>query len=200
MVKFNFAEKKVQCQIVYYGPPLSGKTTNLEIANTYLPKDRKGEMVSLETQGDRTLYFDFMPLNIGKIKGFDITFSIYTVPGQVQYARTRKMVLQGVDGIVFVADSHSARMGSNIESLQDLVKNLEEEMHLSIEDIPLVFQWNKRDLREILTLEELESTLNPQRYPSFEAIANKGVGVFPTLKQTVGMVIEKLKKGEARRD
>ena len=199
MVKFNFAEKKVQCQIVYYGPPLSGKTTNLEIANKYLPSDRKGEMISLETQGDRTLYFDFMPVNIGKIKGFDITFSLYTVPGQVQYSRTRKMVLQGVDGIVFVADSHVARMDSNVESLKELGEYLAE-MRTSFAEVPLVFQWNKRDLREVVDLQEMEGALNSEGRPSFEAMANKGIGVFPTLKQAVGLVLENLKQGKARRD
>ncbi|RME02439.1 MAG: gliding-motility protein MglA [Planctomycetota bacterium] len=199
MVKFNFAEKKVQCQIVYYGPPLSGKTTNLKVANQRFPKERRGELVSLETQGDRTLYFDFMPLNLGKIKGFDIMFALYTVPGQVQYNRTRKMVLQGVDGIVFVADSHIARMQSNLESLQNLEENLEEKK-LTLRDIPVVFQWNKRDLRETLEVRDLEEKLNYFGFPSFEAIADKGIGVFPTLKQTVSMVLKNLKQGKARQD
>lgn len=199
MVKFNFAEKKVQCQVVYYGPPLSGKTTNLKIANAKFPKERRGEMVSLETQGDRTLYFDFMPLNIGKIKGFDITFALYTVPGQVQYGRTRKMVLQGVDGMVFVADSHSARMQSNLESLEDLAANLEEK-RIDIKEIPMVLQWNKRDLREVMEVKEMDEKLNHLGCPTFEAIANKGLGVFPTLKHIVGMVLDNLKKGKARKD
>ena len=198
MVKFNFAEKKIQCQIVYYGPPLSGKTTNLKIANAKLPRDRCGEMISLDTQGDRTLYFDFMPLNIGKIKGFDVLFSLYTVPGQVQYARTRKMVLRGVDGVVFVADSHIARMNSNLESLEDLAENLEEH-GWTIDTIPLVMQWNKRDLKEVLSIQEMEEKLNPLGRPSFQAIASKGLGVFPTLKRIIGLVLESVREGKAKK-
>ncbi|MHC4201427.1 MAG: GTP-binding protein, partial [Planctomycetota bacterium] len=145
MVQINFPAREVNCKIVYYGPGRSGKTTNLEVVHAKAPPDSKGELVSIATETDRTLYFDFLPLNLGQIAGMNTKFQLYTVPGQVFYNATRKLVLQGADGIVFVADSNPEMRDENIESLENLAENLEEN-GLNINDMPLVFQWNKRDL------------------------------------------------------
>lgn len=199
MVQINFALKEVNCKVVYYGPGLSGKTTNLEVVHNKAPKSNIGELTSIATEGDRTLFFDFLPLNLGHVAGMQTKFQIYTVPGQVYYNSTRKLVLQGADGIVFVADSRRGKMDENIESLKNLEDNLEE-YGLDIDTIPLVFQYNKRDLDDIHTVEELQEILNRFEAPYFEAVAVTGDGVFPTLKKLSSMVLEHLNKqhGSAR--
>jgi len=196
MVQINFALREVNCKIVYYGPGLSGKTTNLEIIHAKAPGEHRGELTSIATEGDRTLFFDFLPLNLGTVAGMKTKFQLYTVPGQVFYNSTRKLVLQGVDGIVFVADSRSSKLEENIESLENLEENLRE-YGLSLETIPHVIQYNKRDLPDILPVEELEKHLNPYRAPYMEAAAVTGQGVFPTLKKLAGMVLENLNRQQS---
>lgn len=194
MVQINFAQKEIQCKIVYYGPGMSGKTTNLELVHGKVPDDNRGELTSIATTGERTLYFDYMPLDLGQIAGIQTKFQLYTVPGQIYYKSTRRLVLQGVDGIVFVADSSKAKMRENHESFEDLEANLKE-MGRTIHDIPIVMQWNKRDLPDAMSVEELEKELNPHNFPSVEAVANKGDGVFPTLKLLSQKVLESVNKG-----
>ena len=176
MVQINFALREVNCKIVYYGPGLSGKTTNLEIVHKKAPESNKGELTSIATEGDRTLFFDFMPLDLGTIAGMRTRFQLYTVPGQVYYNSTRKLVLQGVDGIVFVADSSGSKMDENLESLENLKNNLDE-YGKDIRELPLVIQWNKRDLPDALPVEELEAKLNQWGVPTYEAVAITGEGV-----------------------
>lgn len=199
MVQINFALKEVNCKVVYYGPGLSGKTTNLEVVHQKAPKNNVGELTSIATEGDRTLFFDFLPLNLGQVAGMQTKFQIYTVPGQVYYNSTRKLVLQGADGVVFVADSRKGKIEENIESLRNLADNLEE-YGLDINTVPLVFQYNKRDLDDLYTVEELEQMLNKYNAPHFEAVAVSGEGVFATLKKLSSMVLENLNKqhGSAR--
>ena len=181
MVFFNYATMQMAAKIVYYGPGLCGKTTNLQhVYQKTSPKSR-GEMVSLETETDRTLFFDLLPLDVGNIAGFKTRFQLYTVPGQVFYNSTRKLVLRGVDGVVFVADSQIPMMDANIESLNNLRSNLQE-LGLNQEEVPLVLQYNKRDLKNIATLEEMNRVLNTRGVPYFEASAVQGTGVFETLK------------------
>ena len=189
MVQINFALREVSCKIVYYGPGLSGKTTNLEIVHQKAPAGHKGKMTSLATEGDRTLFFDFLPLDLGTIGGMKTKFQLYTVPGQVYYNATRKLVLRGADGVIFVADSDASKMDENIESLDNLEQNLKEN-GLDINEMPVVLQWNKRDLPNAVTIEEIEQKLNRYGAPSFEAVAVKGEGVFPTLKALAGLVLE----------
>ncbi|RME72185.1 MAG: GTPase [Planctomycetota bacterium] len=193
MVQINFARKEVNCKIVYYGCGLSGKTTNLEVVHEKAPSDRKGELTSIATEGDRTLFFDFMPLDLGKVGGMSTKFQLYTVPGQVYYNATRKLVLQGADGVVFVADSQRSKLEENIESLKNLEENLREN-GLDIRKIPLVIQYNKRDLPDAMPVEELDEKLNWYGCPTFEAVAIRGEGVFPTLKKLSAMVLAKLNK------
>jgi signal recognition particle receptor subunit beta len=193
MVQINFALREVNCKIVYYGPGMSGKTTNLEIVHKKAPEANKGELTSIATEGDRTLFFDFMPLDLGTIAGMRTRFQLYTVPGQVYYNSTRKLVLQGVDGIVFVADSSEAKMEENLESLENLKNNLAE-YGKDIKEIPLVLQWNKRDLPDALSVEALNEKMNHWGCPYFEAVAITGEGVFPTLKCLSGMVLETLNR------
>ncbi len=199
MVQINFALKEVNCKIVYYGPGLSGKTTNLEVVHNKAPKSNVGDLTSIATEGDRTLFFDFLPLNLGQVAGMQTKFQIYTVPGQVYYNSTRKLVLQGSDGVVFVADSRRGKMDENIESLKNLEENLRE-YGLDINTIPLVIQYNKRDLDDIHTVDELNEILNKYNAPTFEAVAVTGEGVFPTLKKLSSMVLEHLnaQHGSAR--
>ncbi len=181
MVFFNYATMQMAAKVVYYGPGLCGKTTNLQhIYQKTSPKSR-GEMVSLETETDRTLFFDLLPLDVGNIAGFKTRFQLYTVPGQVFYNSTRKLVLRGVDGIVFVADSQKAMLDANVESLNNLKENLVE-LGLNIEEVPLVLQYNKRDLKNVVSMEELNLALNPRNLSYFEASALQGTGVFETLK------------------
>ncbi len=190
MVSINYAFKEISCKIVYYGPGLSGKTTNLQYVHKKVPQPTKGELISLATDADRTLYFDFLPINIGSVAGFTTKFQLYTVPGQVYYNATRKLVLRGVDGLVFVADSQEPKMEENAESLKNLLDNLLEYGY-SLNEVPMVIQYNKRDLPGALPLDVLEKALNPNGVPSFEAVAVKGDGVFDTLKCIIKIVLEK---------
>ncbi len=191
----NFSKDEIQCKIVYYGPGFCGKTTNLQYIYTTTSDKTRGKMVSIDTKGgDRTIFFDFLSLNLGKIRGFDIRVQLYTVPGQVHYDATRKLVLKGVDGVVFVADSLKVQRKKNIESLINLAKNLAEK-RLSIRTIPLVMQYNKRDLggadSEILPLEILEKDLNSMlKVPAIEASALRGFGVFETLREISKLVVK----------
>ena len=193
MVQINFALKEVNCKVVYYGPGLSGKTTNLEVVHSKAPRSNVGELTSIATEGDRTLFFDFLPLNLGPVAGMTTKFQIYTVPGQVYYNSTRKLVLQGADGIVFVADSRRGKMDENLESFSNLEENLQE-YGMDIHSIPLVFQYNKRDLPDVYAIEDLQEKLNKLNAPYFEAVAVTGEGVFPTLKKLSQMVLESLNR------
>ena len=190
MASINYATREISCKIVYYGPGLSGKTTNLQIIHRKIPDKDKSEMVSLATETDRTLFFDFLPLDLGSIKGFSTKFQLYTVPGQVYYNATRKLVLRGVDGVVFVVDSQVDKLQENLESFANLQENLREYGH-SIENIPLVLQYNKRDLPNVYPIEQLNSLINKYRLPHYEAVAATGVGVFTTLKAIGKSVIDK---------
>jgi len=190
----NFSKDEIQCKIVYYGAGFCGKTTNLQYIFGQMGEEIKGKMVSIDTKGDRTLFFDFLSLNLGKIRGFDIRVQLYTVPGQVHYDATRKLVLKGVDGVVFVADSLKVQRKKNIESLINLAKNLAEK-GVSIRTVPLVIQYNKRDLdgtdSETLPVDLLEKDLNSMlKVPSFSASALKGFGVFETLREISKLVLK----------
>ena len=193
MVQINFASREVNCKIVYYGPGRSGKTTNLQVVHAKAPPNSTGQLISIATQQDRTLYFDFLPLDLGTVAGMRTRFQLYTVPGQVFYDATRKLVLQGADGVVFVADSNPDMMAENIESLQNLEKNLREN-GLDINDIPVVLQWNKRDLPNATAAEKLGAELNWKNWPAVEAVAINGAGVFQTLKVISQLVIRKLNR------
>ncbi len=189
----NYATREITCKIVYYGAGRSGKTTNLQYIYAQVPPDRKGNMVSLATQTDRTLFFDFLPLDLGTISGFTTRFQLYTVPGQVYYQTTRKLVLQGADGVVFVADSQARQLEENIESLQDLHANLAEH-GMDARTVPLVLPYNKRDLPpEMLSpVGELQEVLNFRGVPDFQADALHGPGVFETLRGISELVLKKL--------
>ena len=195
----NYATREITCKIVYYGPGRSGKTTNLHYIYGQVPEDRKGKMVSLATQTDRTLFFDFLPLDLGTISGFTTKFQLYTVPGQVYYHSTRKLVLQVADGVVFVADSQARQVGENIESFQDLHANLADQ-GIDARTLPLVLQYNKQDLpRElILSTEELSEALNFRGVPEFSADALHGPGVFETLRAISELVLKRLSNGATR--
>ncbi|HID98461.1 MAG TPA: gliding motility protein [Thermodesulfobacteriaceae bacterium] len=187
MALIDLSKKEVHCKIVYYGPGRCGKTTNLLFIYNAMGNNSRGKMLTIETKGDRTLFFDLLPLNLGKICGFDIKIQLYTVPGQTMYEATRKLVLKGVDGLVFVADSLKVRKAKNVESFEDLCRNLREH-NLKVEEVPLVLQFNKRDLVSTpiptLTCEELQADINNGlKLPAFEASATKGTGVFETLKE-----------------
>jgi mutual gliding-motility protein MglA len=191
----NYSSREINCKIVYYGPGLCGKTTNLQyIYNKTMP-EAKGKMISLATETERTLFFDFLPLSLGEIRGFKTRFHLYTVPGQVFYDASRKLILKGVDGVVFVGDSQLERMEANIESLENLRSNLIEQGY-NLDNLPYVVQYNKRDLPNAISLAELEEALNPTKVPAFEAIAPKGNGVFDTLKAVAKLVLTELKKGK----
>jgi len=194
MVSINYSAREVCCKIVYYGPGLSGKTTNLQYVHAKVPGDTRGKLISLATEADRTLYFDFLPINIGSINGFAAKFQLYTVPGQVYYNATRKLVLRGVDGLVFVADSQPDKMDENIESLLNLEENLQEYGY-TIDEMPIVIQYNKRDLPGVLPVADLNSRLNTRDWPWYEASATIGNGVFDTLKLIIKLVLDKAKKG-----
>lgn len=189
MASINYHTREISCKIVYYGPGLSGKTTNLQIIHKKVPKESKSEMVSLATETDRTLFFDFLPLDLGSIKGFSTKFQLYTVPGQVYYNATRKLVLRGVDGVVFVADSQRDKMPENLESLRNLEENLRE-YGIELKTTPFVLQYNKRDLPSIFTVEEMNAQINSYGVPCYEAQAHQGVGVFTTLKAIGKVVID----------
>jgi hypothetical protein len=190
----NFAAREINCKIVYYGAGLGGKTTNLQwIFDETLGKTG-GKMISLATETDRTLFFDFLPLDLGTIRGFKTRFHLYTVPGQLFYDASRRLILRSVDGIIFVADSQEERMDANLEALENLMENLREQKH-DFMKIPYVLQLNKRDLPSALPVEVLKKELMKKDEPVFEAIAYKGVGVFETLKGCGRMVLSNLKKG-----
>ena len=198
MAVFNLKKREIETKIVYYGPGRCGKTTNLEYIFKTYKKQVEGEMVSINTEGDRTLFFDFLPMDLGKIKGCDVRVQLFTVPGQVQYSSTRKLVLRGVDGIVFVADSLDVRREKNMLSLKDLQQNLKE-YGLNIFKVPLVLQYNKRDLEEegipIMSLEKMERDLNRQlKVPSFPGSAVKGDGVGVTLQECLKLTLHSLQK------
>jgi len=187
MALIDLSKKEIHCKIVYYGPGRCGKTTNLLYIYNAMSNAARGKMLTIETKGDRTLFFDLLPLSLGKVSGFDIRIQLYTVPGQAIYEATRKLVLKGVDGLVFVADSLKVRQAKNIESLEDLRRNLLD-YNISLHEIPIVLQYNKRDLVQTsiptLTIEELEADLNKElRTKAFGAAATKGIGVFETLKE-----------------
>ncbi len=198
MANINLKKREVECKIVYYGPGRCGKTTNLEYIFKNFGKQVTGDMVSTDTEGDRTLFFDFLPMGIGKIKGYDIRLALYTVPGQVKYSATRKMVLREVDGLVFVADSLKVRREKNMLSLKDLHQNLKE-YGLSIFKVPLVIQYNKRDLADqgipLMPVKQMNQDLNRQlKVPSFPASAVRGDGVGDTLKACIKLTLQSLKK------
>ena len=182
MAVFNSSTRELVLKIVYYGPALCGKTTNLEYVYSQMPDDKKGKMLSLATESDRTLFFDFLPLDLGKIQNWNIRIQLYTVPGQVFYDATRRLVLKGADGIVFVADSQREMLEANVESLKNMKENLRAN-GLDYQTIPLVLQFNKRDLKDILPVEEMNAALNDRQVPFFEAIAIHGDGVMETLKE-----------------
>jgi signal recognition particle receptor subunit beta len=190
----NYSSREINCKIVYYGPGLCGKTTNLQYVYAKTNPEAKGKMISLATETERTLFFDFLPLSLGEIRGFKTRFHLYTVPGQVFYDASRKLILKGVDGVVFVADSQIERMEANMESVENLRVNLAEQGY-NLDRIPYVVQYNKRDLPNIATVDELRRLLNPRSVPEYQAVAPTGVGVFDTLKAVAKLVLTELKKG-----
>jgi len=191
----NYSSREINCKIVYYGPGLCGKTTNLQYIYGKTNPTARGKMISLATETERTLFFDFLPLSLGEIRGFKTRFHLYTVPGQVFYDASRKLILKGVDGVVFVADSQIERMEANIESIENLRDNLKEHGY-DLDNIPYVVQYNKRDLPNAAPLDELKRLLNPNSIPDFEACATTGQGVFDTLKAVAKLVLQELKKGK----
>ncbi|MBI5885169.1 MAG: gliding-motility protein MglA [Deltaproteobacteria bacterium] len=190
----NYSAREINCKIVYYGPGLCGKTTNLQLIYKKTRPESKGKMITLATETERTLFFDFLPIALGDIKGFKTRFHLYTVPGQIFYDASRKLILKGVDGIVFVADSQVERMDANLESFDNMKVNLEEQGY-KLEQIPYVIQYNKRDLPDVVPVAELKQVLNTAGVPDFEAVAYEGTGVFETLKAVVKLVLIELKKG-----
>ncbi len=197
MALLNHAKKELSAKIVYYGPGLSGKTTNLEWIHRKLAPDKRGKLISLETKTDRTLFFDFLPVQIGEISGFRTRFNVYTVPGQIFYNETRRMVLKGVDGIVFVADSQKEMANENLENLKNLAENLRS-IGKELSKVPLVIQFNKRDLANILSVEEMNRLLNAPGLPFFEAVAVKGEGVLTTLTRITRVVADHLQTDPVR--
>jgi signal recognition particle receptor subunit beta len=189
----NYSSREINCKIVYYGPGLCGKTTNLQFVYKRTNPEQKGKLISLATETERTLFFDFLPLALGDIKGFKVRFHLYTVPGQVFYAASRKLILKGVDGVVFVADSQIERMEANIESLDDLGINLAEQGY-ELAKLPFTIQYNKRDLPNAAPLDSMNKLLNGRNLAYFEAVAVTGVGVFETLKNVAKQVLIELKK------
>lgn len=190
----NYHTKEINCKIVYYGPGLGGKTTNIQYIYQKTSSNNKGQMITLNTENERTLFFDFLPLDLGEIRGFKTRFHLYTVPGQVFYEASRKLILRGVDGLVFVADSQVERMEANIESYQGLEKNLADQGY-DVSKVPVVMQWNKRDLPNIVPVEDLQMQLNKRKFPAFEATAVSGEGVFETLKMISKSVLLNIKGG-----
>jgi signal recognition particle receptor subunit beta len=190
----NYSSREINCKIVYYGPGLCGKTTNLQYVFKRMNPESRGKMISLATETERTLFFDFLPLSMGEIRGFKTRFHLYTVPGQVFYDASRRLILRGVDGVVFCADSQLTRMDANVESLENLKINLREQGY-DPDRIPLVLQYNKRDINSVASVSELHALLNYRNVPEFEAVATTGVGVFETLKAIIKLVLIDLKKG-----
>jgi signal recognition particle receptor subunit beta len=198
MVQFNLALREINCKVVYFGPGLSGKTTNLEVVHQKAPEESRGVLSSIATESDRTLFFDFMPLNLGTVSGMKTKFQLYTVPGQVYYNSTRKLVLRGADGVVFVADSNPDKMAENLESLQNLDDCLKEQGR-SLKDIPHVIQFNKQDLPNALSSDQMQKALNRFGVPCFGAVANQGTGVIETFKGLSVLVLQKVKSMAAER-
>jgi signal recognition particle receptor subunit beta len=191
MSMINYASREINCKIVYYGTGLGGKTTNLEYIYTKVNPDTKGKMISLATESERTLFFDFLPIDLGEVRGFKTRFHLYTVPGQVYYNASRRLILKGVDGLIFVADSQASRAEANIESMHNLYENLETYGY-DLETIPFAIQYNKRDVPNILSPEELRAQINPLNVPDFEGVAIDGTGVFETLSCVSKLVVEEL--------
>lgn len=191
MALVNYAMREINCKIVYYGTGLGGKTTNLKYIHSQLAPSTRGELISLATETERTLFFDFLPLDLGSVQGFKTRFSLYTVPGQVEYNASRKLILNGVDGIIFVADSDVMRAKENVDSLQNMVDNLAEYSY-TLDNIPWVLQYNKRDLANAMSIERMEKDLNIRNVPSFEAVASEGLGVFATLKAISKLILNRL--------
>jgi mutual gliding-motility protein MglA len=188
MTFINYAAREINCKIVYYGPGLCGKTTNIQFIYDKTGTGAKGKLISLATESERTLFFDFLPIELGTIRGFRTRFHLYTVPGQVFYDASRKLILKGVDGVVFVADSQEARMDANIESIRNLKENLREH-GVAIDKVPYVLQINKRDLPTAVAVPEIEKALRIKDEPVFQAVASRGTGVFETLKAVVKSVL-----------
>jgi hypothetical protein len=188
----NYAAREINCKIVYYGPGLCGKTTNIQFLHDRTKQEAKGKLISLATESDRTLFFDFLPIELGTIRGFRTRFHLYTVPGQVFYDASRKLILKGVDGVVFVADSQEVRMDANIDSVGNLKENLRDH-GLELNQVPYVLQLNKRDLPNAVPADEMERSLRIDHEPLFEAVATLGSGVFDTLKGIVKLVLRDLK-------
>ncbi len=195
MTFINYASREINCKIVYYGPGLCGKTTNLQHIYDKSNIGTKGKLISLATETDRTLFFDFLPLELGTVRGFKTRFHLYTVPGQVFYDASRKLILKGVDGVIFVADSQEERMDANIEALDNLVTNLKSQGY-DFNTIPYVLQFNKRDLPTALPVEEMKKILCRRNEPVIEACANTGTGVFETLRAVAKVVLQELNKGQ----
>jgi signal recognition particle receptor subunit beta len=191
MSMINYASREINCKIVYYGPGLCGKTTNLEYVYNKVNPETRGKMISLATENERTLFFDFLPVDLGTIRGFKTRFHLYTVPGQVYYNASRRLILKGVDGIVFVADSQADRMDANLASMQNLYENLAEYGY-DPQQLPMVLQFNKRDLASRLPVDELSGQLNPGALEEFESVATEGAGVFDTLRSVSKQVIKAL--------
>ncbi len=191
MSLINYASREINCKIVYYGTGLGGKTTNLEYVYSKVNPEEKGKMISLATETERTLFFDFLPIDLGEVKGFKTRFHLYTVPGQVYYNASRKLILKGVDGVIFVADSQTERMEANIEAMHNLYENLESYGY-DLTKIPFALQYNKRDLPNAMSMGNLRSQLNPMGVPDFEGVAIEGQGVFETLGSVSKMVVQAL--------
>jgi signal recognition particle receptor subunit beta len=191
----NYSSREINCKVVYYGPGLCGKTTNLQYIYKRMNPEARGKMISLATETERTLFFDFLPLSLGEVRGFKTRFHLYTVPGQVFYDASRRLILRGVDGVVFCADSQLTRADANLESLDNMRVNLEEQGY-NPERVPLVIQYNKRDLPNIASVAELHALLNRRNVPEFEASAATGMGVFETLKSAIKLILNDMKRAQ----
>lgn len=196
-MQINLGARKINCKIIYYGPGFSGKTTNIQKVHDLMPSNRKSDLTSIATEGDRTLFFDFMSLDLGQVMGMDTCFQLYTVPGQVYYNATRKLVLQGVDGLVFVADCSPDQVDANVESWNNLVENLAE-YGLTLDNVPIIIQFNKRDVHGAVPTEQLNSLINKKGFQTFEAVACNGQGVLATLKAVCSMVFKAISDKAAR--
>ncbi|MFL5815825.1 MAG: GTP-binding protein [Bdellovibrionia bacterium] len=192
MSLINYVTKVAHCKIIYYGPGLSGKTTNIQYVYEHTQQEQRGKLVTLSTENERTLFFDFLPLAVGDVRGYTTRFHLYSIPGQTFYEISRQFIFKGVDGVVFVADSQAERMDANIESFESLERSLDKQGY-DLSKLPLVYQYNKRDMSDIVSIQELEATLNPMHKPYFEAVANRGVGVMETLQAISQAVIRELK-------
>jgi hypothetical protein len=188
----NYVTKVAHCKIIYYGPGLSGKTTNIQYVYEHTQQEQRGKLVTLSTENERTLFFDFLPLAVGDVRGYTTRFHLYSIPGQTFYEISRQFIFKGVDGVVFVADSQMERMDANIESFESLQRSLDKQGY-DLSKLPLIYQYNKRDMSDIVSIQELEATLNPMHKPYFEAVANRGVGVMETLQAISQAVIRELK-------